>query len=310
MNTMETARIPIALVTGFLGSGKTTYLQHVARQLSDRPVLYIVNEFSPVDVDGTLIDAPGGRLVPISGGSIFCLCKVTDFVNALDEAAAAAESNPIDGVVVEASGMANPGVAREMLAGTKRDDRFRLGRIVTIVEPGRFPKVLRTLASVRAQVESADVVLVNKCDVFDEEQVAATEELVRGINPGVRIVRTTRSRADVDLFTNEADREIHGEFAQCRDPNFDQVVARFDGGITRAELERLLLGAGDDLYRAKGYGIVDGERALVDYSASGLAIEPRAGTVDGRGLVLIGRGDARERIAALAAEIERHAAGC
>ena len=76
--------IALSLVTGFLGSGKTTYLRRLVEQYRGRRLVFLVNEFSPVDVDGPVLRSAEDDVVSLPGGSIFCTCLVTQFVHTLE----------------------------------------------------------------------------------------------------------------------------------------------------------------------------------------------------------------------------------
>ena len=72
--------IPLALVTGFLGSGKTTYLKQLIDRYHDRKLVWLVNEFSARDVDAAVLGGETADVVSIAGGSIFCRCLATEFI--------------------------------------------------------------------------------------------------------------------------------------------------------------------------------------------------------------------------------------
>ena len=95
----------MCLVTGFLGCGKTTLLMRIAKRSKGRRLVFLVNEFSPKDVDGKLLGAEGVDAVLVAGGSIFCRCLVTDFINHLKTLPERFGTGgaPVEGVVVEAS---------------------------------------------------------------------------------------------------------------------------------------------------------------------------------------------------------------
>ena len=76
--------IPLTLVTGFLGTGKTTLLKQIIAKNSDKRLIYIVNEFGKLDVDGTIL-ADTADVVPIPGGSIFCHCLTATFIEHLQK---------------------------------------------------------------------------------------------------------------------------------------------------------------------------------------------------------------------------------
>ena len=111
---------PIWLVVGFLGAGKTTLLRRLVHHANGRGLLFIVNEFSAVDVDAGLVEREGGTALAVAGGSIFCRCLVTEFISTLSRVS---EGIPMrtgeilqpQGVVIEASGMADPRSMKRLL---------------------------------------------------------------------------------------------------------------------------------------------------------------------------------------------------
>ncbi len=283
-------RIPICLVTGFLGSGKTTLLKHLAAKPDATGLVFLVNEFSPRDIDGALVSSRHPDVISVPGGSIFCKCLVTEFIAKLSDIPKRF-ARP-RGVVIEASGMANPKVMQTMLQETKLDQTYRLARIVSVIDPGSFHKLLHTLPGIRAQIEAADLALMNKSDRFPPDVLAQTGQQLQEIRPGIRILQTAYCQADFTLFPPAPlPHTTGGEYAPCRDPSY--VTASFtpDGKIDLQELEQIIEAASEDLYRLKGYAThQDGRTYYIDWTTSGFtsrpATEPHAPAI-----VLIHKGD-------------------
>lgn len=292
-------RIPLSLVTGFLGSGKTTFLKYTAAKLAQRRMAYLVNEFSALDVDGVILREIGPNVVSIPGGSIFCACLVTTFLYHLSEIPKkyhTAES-PLEGVIVEASGIANPKVVADMLRETKLDAVYDLRCVVAVADPGSFRKLLMTLPNIRSQIEAADVVLLNKVDLFGEADVAATEQAIGQIKPEVRVVRAVRGVADIDLLSLCGSRGgLHGEYAPCADPHYGRFSVEFHGSVDLERLKAALLDMADDVYRAKGFVVTAMETVYLDWSAAGLTVEPcplPAGVQPGLAMIVQGQSQGR-----------------
>ena len=172
--------IPLALVTGFLGSGKTTFLRRAIARHRERRIVCLVNEFSPHDVDGARLRAETDAVCTIPGGSIFCRCLAGEFIAVLQSLpqrfGAAA---PVEGVVVEASGIADPRVMPKLLQETRLDKTYRLASISAVVDPKSFLKLLHTLPAILSQVEAAGLVLVNKTDLASPDEIDATVKAIR-----------------------------------------------------------------------------------------------------------------------------------
>jgi G3E family GTPase len=281
--------LPICLVTGFLGTGKTTFLKHIVARNRNRKIVYLINEFSAHDVDGAVVSAENPNVVSIPGGSIFCKCLVTEFIGQLKKVA---EHWPdAVGVVIEASGMANPKVMEQMLAETGLNDRYRLATVVSVIDPNSFLKLRHTLPNIISQIEASDVVLINKTDRNAPEKITEADMLVREINPAAERIQTVRCETEIDLFTEHAQRGLQGEYAKCRDPNYATFVTEkpFNG----TTLAAFVLAHAGDIYRVKG--TLAGE--FFDYSTAGVIRTPQSGTVSK--LAWIVKGGSEEKITSI-----------
>jgi len=290
--------IPLCLVTGFLGSGKTTFLKQIAARHAAEKIVYLVNEFSPHDVDGLVLEEVEDDVVSIPGGSIFCRCLVTQFMghlNTIPERFGGGDE-PLRGVVIEASGVADPMVIERLLAETRLDEVYGLATIVAIIDPGSLPKLVRTLPNIRAQIAAADVVLLNKIDQFDADEVAEAERIAREINADAPIVRTVKCGADVEIFAGGRVRGLEGDYALCADPNYARFSVTFDGPVDVAALARELEGLRGEVYRAKGFVPVGDSIAYVDMSAAELSIEQAPRGDSATGLAIIARADSSEAV--------------
>ncbi|VGO18202.1 CobW family GTP-binding protein [Pontiella sulfatireligans] len=286
--------IPICLITGFLGAGKTTLLKRSVAENRDRKWIYLVNEFSALDVDGAIVSEENPDVVSIPGGSIFCKCLVTEFIGQLTKIH---EQHPdAEGVVIEASGMADPRVIADMLKETRLDQHFELASIISIVEPRSFLRLIHTLPNIIHQVEAADLVLLNKCDLFDEAQLADTERAVRGIKADVNLVRCIKGAADFPIFgPRSTHSELHGEYAKCRDPRYSAFALTFSSEVDAQQLEDFILRNEEDVYRVKGYIPTADGPLYFDYSKAGFSHKP-ATIRESYGLAWICRGETAEQI--------------
>lgn len=290
--------LPLALLAGFLGAGKTTFLTAYARRRAGRGTVFLVNEFAATDVDTPLLSGASPDCIGISGGSIFCRCKVTDFIRELS--GLRGRFPHATGVIVEASGMADPSAARSLLDDSGLDRSFSYRGTVTLVDPGTLPKILDTLPAAERQVAAADAVVVSKSDLHDAAALAACEALVRGINPGVRLLRAVRGDCDLDPLALASPRWVDGEVAPCRDPLLVAIDVPCAGTIDVERLARDLAGLGGALHRAKGFAAGPDGWRLLDWSAGRMSITSQAGPP---GLALIVAPAAAEAARAIAAAV-------
>lgn len=274
---------PIWLVVGFLGAGKTTVLRRLVHHANGRGLLFIVNEFSAVDVDAGLVEREGGTALAVAGGSIFCRCLVTEFISTLSRVS---EGIPMrtgeilqpQGVVIEASGMADPRSMKRLLQESGLDKRFHVAGVTTVVDPGILMKLLLVLPNIRGQIESADLILLNKTDLHAPETIAKVKEKIALINPIARIVRCTHGNVSPDIILADGlaarIEQMDTAFGLCKDPNFEREVVTFDAPVDTANLKALFADAGDGLYRAKGSIRTTEGWLYLDWSAGRLTLEP------------------------------------
>ena len=299
--------IPLVLLAGFLGSGKTTFLRRVSGRNSGRRLAFLVNDFASVDVDAQLLSGLDGELVSIPGGSIFCRCLTTTFTNALRKIAYL--DPPVEGVVIEASGMADPRSLADMLRETRLDREFAPATVVSLADPGTLPKLLKTLPAMAAQIECADVVLLNKTDIFDEPAILRAEAAVRSVREDVPVLRCVRGDAPVEFFRGASHAcKIHAEPTPCRDPSFLSATVHFSNPRDISAVASLLNCHAGILWRAKGFvptpaGLMELQWTLRDGDAGHLEIQRAAKPNAPAALALIARGDAERELDALAGEL-------
>lgn len=275
----------LSLITGFLGAGKTTLVQELLRSAGDREkVALIVNEFGRAGIDGDILRGSALDMVELSSGCICCELKGS-MLAALREL----ETNAApDLVIVEASGVAEPSsLVPELL-----DAGVTLLPICTVADASRLERMLANMGPFyRQQIEAADVVVLNKCDLISDREQIAAERRVLEVNLQARVLTAEHCRFDVEpLLTGRslrAERMREGTSdAHAHDVAFSTLVEMVRP-VSRRALEQVLDDAPDTLWRAKGYVSIDGRTHLVQVSSGGLEIESAEQKSEHR-LVLIG----------------------
>jgi len=150
----------IYIITGFLGAGKTTFLNMAVTTFRDRRVALIVNEFGKQGIDGDLLSGKGYEVTEISNGSIFCVCRMDMFIDALIQAA----QTSADLLLVETSGLSNPTNIDDILsqAETISGLRFDYKGCICLVDAVNFQKVYETAVVVPDQIKQSSLVVINK----------------------------------------------------------------------------------------------------------------------------------------------------
>jgi len=242
------AQVPVWLVAGFLGSGKTTVLRRLAA--GGRRLIFVVNEFASVDVDAGRIAHDGGFSVGISGGSLFCRCLVTRFYSVLSELHARFWQSPTpadgagryEGIVVECSGLADPRAAVQLLRETKLDGLYRIAGVTTVVDPGTAAKLFSVLPVFRWQIECSDLVLVNKTDLFRNEQVEAAVSIVRSIRAGLKVICCSQGQVASETLLDLREKNVEpmptpvAALATCRDSRLADGAHHFQTTVRHENL--------------------------------------------------------------------------
>lgn len=265
--------IPMYLVTGFLGSGKTTLLKEIYHHNSGRRFIYLINEFSIRDVDTEILDIDAEGVISVPGGSIFCTCLVGEFVSRLRNILQKQEdqSRPFEGLIIEASGIANPSVIQTLLTETKLDDQFEIRRIISVVDPFTLPKLLHTLPNIKEQIMSADLVIMNKTDLVDNREVEALRKTIRELNTDCLIENSRFCALSVNPLSGDL---VHKGVASKESAHQPQTAFKKFSMQNRKRMHmgdflKLIDSHPGDFYRVKGfYRGENGQMMHLDYSLS------------------------------------------
>jgi G3E family GTPase len=194
------SRVPVTVLTGFLGSGKTTLLNRILSEKHGKRIAVIENEFGEVGVDSELVIGAEEELFETNNGCICCTVR-GDLIRILGQLMK--RRDRFDYILIETTGMADPGpVAQTFFLDDELKNQFQLDAIVTIVDAKHFEQHIEELNEPAEQVAFADLVLLNKTDLVDEESLERIERRIRGINGTAKILRTRNADAPIENVLN------------------------------------------------------------------------------------------------------------
>ncbi|MBW2257145.1 MAG: GTP-binding protein, partial [Deltaproteobacteria bacterium] len=251
-----TQPIPALVVSGFLGSGKTTLVQHLLEQAQEEgtKLAIISNELGDVGIDRALLDAGEEGLVELEGGCV--CCRLSDALGETLEMLLT-KVQP-DRLILETSGVALPGEILVQFWRPPIDDLISEEVVVVVVDGEFFLRERPTDEAFISQLEAADLVVLNKCDLLEEESIVGAEGFLDEITGGQPILRAEFANIEPALLfppdPDGARRSRRDGEATLRDHSHEQYVTvelSFPGTTTESKVKGGVYYA--DALRAKGF---------------------------------------------------------
>jgi G3E family GTPase len=229
MNKTNEAKIPVAVLSGYLGAGKTTILNHVLNNRDGLRIAVIVNDLSEVNIDADLIRDGGGlsrtneTLVEMSNGCICCTLRE----DLLREVEKLAKSNRFDYILIESTGIGEPLPVAQTFTYLDEENGIDLSELctldcmITVVDAYRFwndfssgetlldrdqatgtDDTRDVVDLLIAQIEFCDVLVLNKCDMVEEDDLNELEAVLRTLQPRAKLIRSEKGRVDPAMILN------------------------------------------------------------------------------------------------------------
>jgi G3E family GTPase len=275
MSEVDT-RVPVTVVTGFLGSGKTTLVNYILSENHGKRIAVIENEFGEIGIDDALVIDAEEEIFEMNNGCICCTVR-GDLIRILGTLMK--RRDKFDYILVETTGLADPApVAQTFFVDEEIRTQLRLDAIVTVVDAKHL--ALHLFEEKEEGIENealeqlafADRVLINKVDLVNEEELLLVEKQIRSINAGASLVRTQMSKVDLDWVLNarafelsrvlEVDPQFLEESEHMHDQSITSVGIEVDGPVDLEKINDwlgwLLREKGTEIFRMKGILNING----------------------------------------------------
>ncbi len=252
-------KIPFHIVSGFLGSGKTTFLKRIIGNYSDKYRLGIIqNEFAPANIDGAELNTSGKdfHLLEINNGSVFCVCLLGDFTRSMEKFI---DKFQPEILIIEASGLSDTtSVAEVVSAGTLAGKIFMASNWC-VVDALNYEKTGWLKTRVNRQIRMADVVIVNKTDLLAGDPTQIIKEISH-MNPFATIKTTVYCDVNLELGDSSISKFYADPGQSLARPDVNSMVIKSSKKVTYESLIRFLEEWAPKSFRIKGFvNLISGE---------------------------------------------------
>ena len=292
-------KIPVTLITGFLGSGKTTLISRLLKHPSMGRVAVVINEIGEIGIDDDLVRMSTENVRLLANGCLCCSVRtdLQETLRALFGERRAGQIADFDRVMIETTGMADPApVIQTLLSDTMLAAHYRLDGVITLVDAVNALSQLEEFREAEQQIALADRIFITKCDLSDDLRVSDVRGSIVAINPRADVrtcsmgelhpddltgigLQSARASATTLRFLGElgkgsddadAHRRLYMPGAPARprhDPAVRTLSLHFDVPFTwdtfSAALELVISLRGKDLLRVKGIINVEGKPVVI-----------------------------------------------
>ncbi len=191
-------KLPVTIITGYLGSGKTTLVNHILTNNKKKKIAVIVNEFGEIGIDNELIVKTKEDIIELSNGCICCQVR-GDIINMILKIIKTHKN--MDALMIETSGLANPTPVAQTFFLKELQELTELDAIISLVDADHFEQNFKR-SNGEDQIKAADIILLNKKDTVSEKKREHIRKEIKALAPHARIYETQQSKIPLQLILN------------------------------------------------------------------------------------------------------------
>jgi G3E family GTPase len=201
----DSEKTPVTLITGFLGSGKTTMVNYILKEQNKWKICVVENEFGEVAIDGDLVEenlAAKEDIITMDNGCVCCSVR-GDLVRTFGMLVA--RRKEFDAIIIETTGLADPApIVFTFNSNAIIQDNYRIDSVVCLVDAKHINihlddiKPEGSINEAEHQIAFSDRIILNKVDLVDEEELQDVQDRIKGMNSFATIIKTHKSRVPLD----------------------------------------------------------------------------------------------------------------
>ena len=225
------ASIPVTILTGFLGSGKTTLVNHILGSGHGLKVAVVVNDFGDISIDDKLISRQAQNIIELANGCVCCSMQ-GDLLEALRQVTGS--SHDINYILLETSGLSDPLPVAASILNNGPDSAVRLDGVVTMVDAWNFDDNLDHAEVAFSQLVNTDLILINKIDLVEEHIPALIQQGIKKINGAARMLTCVNGMVDPCLLVdvNLSRLKKHWDMPPAARDNPSETGSQHEHGLT------------------------------------------------------------------------------
>ncbi|MDO4870691.1 MAG: GTP-binding protein [Candidatus Saccharibacteria bacterium] len=250
--TIAACQIPVAIISGHLGSGKTSLINKLLTNAVGLKIGVIVNDFGKLNIDAMLVEQSTSELIALSNGCICCSLanELDDSLNEL-----ARSDSQLDLILIEASGVSNPLQMVELIYNSQ-NQFIRLLDLIYVVDGANFQQLVQVRPElIHSHLTAAKLIILNKIDLLSPEEIATIETQIREVNPYSTIIKTSYAEFNPQLLLDlpDASQPKLGQNPREHFADYISVTFRERQALDPITTTKFLNNLPSGVYRLKGW---------------------------------------------------------